>query len=103
LLSFVNQRSAKLNLRLSADKQILTLWFWLVQIRDYNIAEFEDDFGSKKILECNERYYVPSEIVWLLKSLGFIKIDIYGSKPGAFSINDKLTSEDFEMLIIAVK
>lgn len=77
--------------------------FDLMTFRDHNTAEFEDDFGNKKTLECNERYYVPSEIVWLLKSLGYIIIDIYGSKLGAFSRNDKLTTEDFEMLIIAEK
>lgn len=77
--------------------------FDLMTFRDHNTTEFEDDFGNKKTLECNERYYVPSEIVWLLKSLGYIIIDIYGSKLGAFSRNDKLTTEDFEMLIIAEK
>jgi len=71
--------------------------------RDHNITEFEDDFGHKKTLVCNERYYVPSEITWLLKSLGYKKIDIFGTKLGAFSRNDKLTTEDFEMLIIARK
>ncbi|MFZ0452530.1 MAG: hypothetical protein WCE54_13005 [Ignavibacteriaceae bacterium] len=29
------------------------------------------------------------------------KIDIFGAKPGALARNDKLTSEDFEMLVIA--
>jgi 2-polyprenyl-3-methyl-5-hydroxy-6-metoxy-1,4-benzoquinol methylase len=77
--------------------------FDLMTFRDHNKTEFEDDFGNKKILECNERYYVPCEIVWLLKSLGYINIDIYGSRLGAFSRNDKLTTEDFEMLIIAEK
>ena len=48
-----------------------------------------------------ERYYVPSEITWLLKSLGFKRIDIYGAKLGAFSRNDEITTEDFEMLVIA--
>jgi 2-polyprenyl-3-methyl-5-hydroxy-6-metoxy-1,4-benzoquinol methylase len=77
--------------------------FDLMTFRDHNTTEFEDDFGNKKTLECNERYYVPSEVVWLLKSLGYIKIDIYGSRLGAFSRNDKLTTEDFEMLVIAEK
>ena len=71
--------------------------------RDYNIMEFEDDLGNRKTLECNERYYVPSEITWLLKSLGYVKIDIYGAKLGAFSRSDKLSAEDFEMLVIAEK
>ena len=61
------------------------------------------DNGNKKKLDCNERYYVPSEITWLLKSLGFKKIDIYGAKLGAYSRTDKLTTKDFEMLVIAKK
>ncbi len=77
--------------------------FDLMTFRDHNITEFEDDFGNKKTLECNERYYVTSEITWLLKSLGYKTIQIFGAKLGAFSRNDKLTTEDFEMLIIAEK
>lgn len=71
--------------------------------RDYNTTEFEDDLGNKMTLDSNERYYVPSEITWLLKSLGYHHIDIYGAKLGAFAGNDKLTTEDFEMLVIAEK
>ncbi|MDP2237380.1 MAG: hypothetical protein Q8J88_13190, partial [Bacteroidales bacterium] len=70
---------------------------------DHNITTVEDDDGNLKELDCNERYYVPSEITWLLKSLGFKKIDIFGAKLGAFSRNDQLTTEDFEMLVIAEK
>ena len=77
--------------------------FDLMTFRDFNITTVEDDFGNKKELECNERYYVPSEITWLLKSLEFKKIGIYGAKLGAFSRDDKLTTEDFEMLVIAEK
>lgn len=77
--------------------------FDLMTFRDYNITEFEDDLGNKKSLACNERFYVPSEMTWLLKSLGYSKIDIYGAKLGAFSRNDQLTTEDFEMLVIAEK
>ena len=77
--------------------------FDLMTFRDFNVIEFTDDFGNKKTLECNERYYVPSEITWLLKSLGFKKIEIFGAKLGAFSRKDKLTTEDFEMLVIAEK
>lgn len=77
--------------------------FDLMTFRDHNITEFEDDLGNKKSLACNERYYVPSEITWLLKSLGYSSIDIYGAKLSAFSRNDKLTTVDFEMLVIAEK
>ena len=58
---------------------------------------------TKKELECNERYYIPSEICWLLKTLKFEIIDIFGAKIGSFSRNDKLSTEDFEMLVIAEK
>jgi 2-polyprenyl-3-methyl-5-hydroxy-6-metoxy-1,4-benzoquinol methylase len=75
--------------------------FDLMTFRDYNIVEFEDDSGNKKTLECNERYYVPSEISWLLKSLGYKTIDIFGAKLGAFSREHNLTTKDFEMLVIA--
>jgi ubiquinone/menaquinone biosynthesis C-methylase UbiE len=77
--------------------------FDLMTLRDHNTAVFEDDAGNKKELECDERYYVPSEITWLLKTLGYKKIDILGAKLGAFSRKDKLTPEDFEMLVVAQK
>ena len=77
--------------------------FDLMTFRDHNITEFIDDSGNKKSLNCNERYYVPSEINWLLKSLNFKTMNIFGAKLGVFSRNDKLTTEDFEMLVIAEK
>jgi 2-polyprenyl-3-methyl-5-hydroxy-6-metoxy-1,4-benzoquinol methylase len=77
--------------------------FDLMTFRDHNLTEVTDDLGNKKTLECNERYYVPSEISWLLKSLGYHKTDIFGAKLGAFSRNDRLTTEDFEMLVIGEK
>lgn len=77
--------------------------FDLMTFRDHNTTEFEDDDGNKKQLESNERYYVPSEITWLLKLLGFSKIEIFGAKLGAFSRQDTLTPEDFEMLVVAEK
>src|SRR3989338_8088770 len=77
--------------------------FDLMTFRDHNNVVVEDDSGNKKELKCNERYYVPSEIAWLLKTLGFKKVNIFGAKLGAYSRNDKLTTEDFEMLVVAEK
>jgi len=77
--------------------------FDLMTFRDYSITELTDDSGKKITLESNERYYVPSEITWLLKSVGFQQVDIYGAKLGAYSRKDSLTTEDFEMLVIAEK
>lgn len=75
--------------------------FDLMTFRDHNITELVDDLGNRKVLECHERYYVPSEITWLLKSLGFTVIEIFGARLGAFSRADALRSDDFEMLVIA--
>lgn len=77
--------------------------FDLMTFRDNSITKFTDDDGSEHVLECNERYYLPSEITWLLKSIGFTKIDIYGAKLGAFSRKNRLTTEDYEMLVAAEK
>jgi len=77
--------------------------FDLMTFRDHNTHVFEDDLGNKKELKCDERYYVPSEIRWLLKTLGHKRIDILGAKLGASSRKDILTTEDFEMLVVAEK
>ncbi len=77
--------------------------FNLMTFRDYNTAYIKDDSGTERKLESNERYYVPSEITWLLKSLNYSTINIYGAKLGAFNRNNKLTTEDFEMLVVAEK
>ena len=80
-----------------------SLAFDLMTFREHSTISAEDDLGNKKELRCNVRYFAPSEITWLLKTLNFKTVDIYGAKLGAFSRNDKLSTEDFEMLIIADK
>jgi 2-polyprenyl-3-methyl-5-hydroxy-6-metoxy-1,4-benzoquinol methylase len=93
-------------LRSNSDKETASYEytsFDLMTFRYKNKTAFTDDSGNKFDLDCNERYYVPSEITWILKSLDFRNVDIFGAKLGAFSRNDKLSTEDFEMLIIAEK
>ncbi len=75
--------------------------FDLMTFRDFNTLSIIDEMGETREYKCNERYYVPPEITWLLKSLDFKTVDIYGAKLGAFSRDDKLTTEDYEMLVIA--
>jgi 2-polyprenyl-3-methyl-5-hydroxy-6-metoxy-1,4-benzoquinol methylase len=75
--------------------------FDLLTFRMTSVLEVTDDSGVKKSLTCNERYYAPSEISWLLASLGFQKIEIYGCTPGQFTKTKALTPSDFEMLVIA--
>jgi len=77
--------------------------FDLMTFREYNQTSLTDDDGNTIDLACNERYYVPSEITWLLKSLGFGPIDIFGARLGEFSRSHTLTTEDFEMLFIGMK
>ena len=77
--------------------------FDLMTFRDRNTLEFEDDDGVRQTLECDERYYAPCEITWLLKSLGWKKIDIFGARLGEFSRGHALTTKDFEMLVVAEK
>ncbi|HSV75818.1 MAG TPA: class I SAM-dependent methyltransferase [Bacteroidales bacterium] len=77
--------------------------FDLMTFRDHNLTRFTDDDGNEIELQCNERYYVPSEITWLLKSLQFSGIEIFGATLGAFSRQDCLSHKDFEMLVIATR
>ncbi|MDM8560819.1 class I SAM-dependent methyltransferase [Candidatus Parabeggiatoa sp. HSG14] len=77
--------------------------FDLMTFRDHSTLDIEDDYGNKKTITCNERYYTPSEITWLLKTLGYSKIAIYGCEVGNFKRDKPLTTEDFEMLVIAEK
>jgi 2-polyprenyl-3-methyl-5-hydroxy-6-metoxy-1,4-benzoquinol methylase len=77
--------------------------FDLMTFRDYSEYEQVDDDGNKKILKCNERYYIPSEITWLLKSLNFSTVDILGAETGKFNRRRLLTTSDYEMLVVAKK
>jgi 2-polyprenyl-3-methyl-5-hydroxy-6-metoxy-1,4-benzoquinol methylase len=75
--------------------------FDVTTFRDTSTFEVENDDGEKRQLHCNERYYAPSEISWMLKSLGFTQVDIAGCEVGNFNRTKKLTFSDFEMLVIA--
>lgn len=77
--------------------------FDLMTLRYISTFEFTDDAGIVRKLNCNERYFVPSEITWYLKSLHFKTVEIFGCKLGNFSREDPLTTEDFEMLVVAEK
>lgn len=77
--------------------------FDLMTFRDHFETEFEDDAGNKHKIKCNQRFYIPSEITWLLKSLGYQKVEIFGAKLGQFSREDTLTTKDFEMLVVATR
>jgi SAM-dependent methyltransferase len=77
--------------------------FDLMTFREHMKITVTDDDGNKKDLETDERHYAPSEISWYLASLGFKKSSIHGCHLGGFSRDHALTTDDFEMLVIAEK
>jgi SAM-dependent methyltransferase len=89
--------------RLSKPTSSGTERFDFMTMRSHDLLTFTDDDGVEHQIVVNERYYMPSEMTWLLKSLGFQQVDIFGAKLGAFSRKNRLTTGDFEMLVIAEK
>lgn len=83
------------------NSSLETLTFDLMTFRETGEVTAVDDSGHKKILKTNERWYIPSEITWQLKTLGFGQIDIVAARLGEFSRQHSLTINDFEMLVIA--
>ncbi len=77
--------------------------FDLMTFRMRSRLATRDDHGRPLALECDERWYVPSELSWLLKQAGFAAVEIFGAKLGAFSRRDPLTQDDFEMLAVAAR
>jgi len=75
--------------------------FDLMTFRETSTVEITDDSGVKKEITGNDRYYTPPEMTWLLRSLGFEQVDIYGCQTGKFSRGVTLSTEDYEMLVIA--
>jgi 2-polyprenyl-3-methyl-5-hydroxy-6-metoxy-1,4-benzoquinol methylase len=76
--------------------------FDLMTFRDRNRYEIPDDDGKIRQIDCDERFYTPSEINWLLKSLGMKNIEIWGCEVGNFG-RKKLEVTDFEMLVLSQK
>ncbi len=79
------------------------LTFDLMTFREHGEMTFTDDAGESHALETDERYYTPAELRWLLQTAGFATVDIFGAHLGGFSREHALTTEDFEMLVVAVK
>jgi ubiquinone/menaquinone biosynthesis C-methylase UbiE len=79
------------------------LTFDLMTFREHGSATFTDDDGQSLAIESNLRYYTPPEMRWLLQTAGFAQVDIFAAHLGQFSREHALTTEDFEMLIVAEK
>ncbi len=76
--------------------------FDVLTLRETFTLKAEDDEGNKKQLNCTQRYYLPTELNWWLKQLGFTKIEFFGCGE-KFSRERILTQHDFEMLVVAEK
>jgi 2-polyprenyl-3-methyl-5-hydroxy-6-metoxy-1,4-benzoquinol methylase len=79
------------------------LTFDLMTFREQAKLTFTDDAGETHTVATNERYYTPSEMHWLLRTAGFATVDIFGCELGHYSRERALTTEDFEMLVVAEK
>ena len=77
--------------------------FDLMTFRMRSRLTTRDRDGRPIEVDCDERWYVPPELTWLLKQAGFSSVEISGARLGAFSRADALTPGDFEMLAVAVK
>ena len=77
--------------------------FDLMTFRMRSKLKTPDDHGRPIDIDCDERWYIPSELTWLLRQAGFASVGIFGAKLGAFSRSDVLTPDDFEMLAVAVR
>ncbi|MCK7468566.1 MAG: hypothetical protein MZU91_10995 [Desulfosudis oleivorans] len=77
--------------------------FDLLTFRMRSRLETRDDQGRPIEVDCDERWYIPSELTWLLKQAGFGSVEVFGARLGAFSRSDALTPDDFEILAVAVR
>ena len=78
-------------------------YFDLLTFRTRSRLNTFDDHGRPIELDCDERWYAPSELTWLLKQAGFATVEIFGARLGAFSRSNPLTADDIEILAIAQK
>jgi 2-polyprenyl-3-methyl-5-hydroxy-6-metoxy-1,4-benzoquinol methylase len=72
-------------------------------LRMKSVMKVEDDHGRKKTFRYDERFYMPSELSWMLETLGFRKTEIFGGTVGKFSRKAKPSAKEFELLVIAEK
>lgn len=74
-----------------------------MQFRDFSTYTINDDDENRMHLQCNERYYAPSEITFMLKMLDFQNGEVFGGVVGEFSRNTKLETNHYELLVVAEK
>ncbi len=105
LFPLCNSTESFLNSNVPADLETRyeNAVFDLMTFREYSTITVKKDDGRTESLRCNDRYYAPTEIKWLLKTAGFSNISIHGCKLGSFNRNFPLTAKDYEMLVLCEK
>ena len=86
-----------------SETETKKLAFDLLTFREHAEMSFADDAGQSHTVETDERYYTPPEMYWLLQTAGFANVAVFGAHLGEFSREHPLTTDDFEMLIVAEK
>lgn len=77
--------------------------FDIMKFREFSTYVVNDDDGKELNLKCNERYYSPSEINFMLDIIGFSRTDIMGCDIGLFSREMQLETTNYQMLVISEK
>lgn len=77
--------------------------FDVMKFREFSTYTITNDDDNEMILNCNERYYAPSEIYFMLDLLGFTNVEIFGCEPGLFDRNKPLNTSNYELLVVAKK
>jgi len=77
--------------------------FDLSTFRYHSSFTFTDDGGSEHTIKSNERFYAPSELTWMLKSLGFENAEVFGCETGNFRRDVQPSVKEFELMVIAKK
>lgn len=85
------------------DQTVSKGTFDVMTFREHTVYKHVDDNGERHLLRCNLRYHIPPEMTWLLHSVGFSTVNIYGAELGKWNRDKKLSADDLEMLIVARK
>jgi len=77
--------------------------FDIVTFREEFKLEAFDGSGNKKTIDCESRRYTYTEIDYLLRQIGFKRVEFLGFKLGAFSREREPSKDDYELLVVAEK
>ncbi|NOZ73285.1 MAG: hypothetical protein GXP38_15500, partial [Chloroflexi bacterium] len=77
--------------------------FDLTALRERFTLDKANPDGSQQMLDCTQRYYTCPELRWLLRQVGFRRVEFFACSEGGYDRNLKPASAHFEFGIIAEK